>query len=401
MHQGMYKRHGDTAYFSGGALKALCMLLGLMLFCGSIGGVIVHQKLVSGDTEVALSRMALFKEKRMSFAGRELFEVSERKSRARLVKVLLSMQAHLRGEVALQARLRHSGVQLKQLLATHAESVKAMEHETNPYTHPDLLGVGLPLVKATAGFHAAVARVSDMAGRGLEQDAATARYRLGNATAQIMAELQSEAEQEAAEKAARGARARGADPLAAQWEKDAARQGKGGRARTGDERDVDSMIEAFEARLRAMRGPYLPAAKIEEGAALLARVHDEGTTDVALLERAFTRVVELMDEVGHAHDANLESQVFVEQFEELLHLSRFWPVRNEMMLHLQGWHAGKVTSTMLMLHIEKLIAADQLDVGWLDGGGSAAAQPAAKKKDDGAKAHAEAKIQEAVLGLGW
>ena len=40
-------------------------------------------------------------------------------------------------------------------------------------------------------------------------------------------------------------------------------------------------------------------------------------------------------------------------------------------------------------------------MGWLDGGGSAAAQPAAKEKDDGAKAHAEAKIQEAVLGLGW
>ena len=218
---------------------------------------------------------------------------------------------HLRGEVALQARLRHSGVQLKQLLATHAESVKAMAAETNPYTHPDLLGVGMPLVKATAGFHAAVERVSEMAGRGLAQDAATARYRLGNATAQIMAELQSEAEQEAAEKAARGARARGADPLAAQWEKDAARQGKG-RARTGDERDVDSMIEAFEARLRSMRGPYLAAAQIEEGAALLARVHDEGTTDVALLERAFTRVVELMDGVGRAHDGNLESQVFVE-----------------------------------------------------------------------------------------
>ena len=99
MHAGGFKRHGDTAYVSGGLLKATCLLLGLMAFCTGIGGLIIHTKLVSTDADVALSNVALFKEKRMSFVGRELFETSERKSRARLLKVLLMLQGHLRSEV--------------------------------------------------------------------------------------------------------------------------------------------------------------------------------------------------------------------------------------------------------------------------------------------------------------
>ena len=36
------------------------------------------------------------------------------------------------------------------------------------------------------------------------------------------------------------------------------------RKAPGAERDVDTMIEAFEQRLRDMAGPYLPAEKVAE-----------------------------------------------------------------------------------------------------------------------------------------
>ena len=138
---------------------------------------------------------------------------------------------------------------------------------------------------------------------------------------------------------------------------------------------------------------------------LVARVRDEATTDVALLEKAFVRIVEMMDAIGYAHDQNLESQRFIEQFEELLHESRFAPLREEVLLKLQGWHAGQITSTMLMLHMEKLISKDQLAVEWFQGKeeqespGSAGA--VSNKVEHQKKKDAEAKIQEAVLGLGW
>ena len=295
--------------------------------------------------------------------------------------------------------------QLDHLLLAHTHAVSGMTRELNPYTHPELLELSGPLTVQTESFHAEVDHIATMAAKGLEADVHTARYRLGNATAQIMEELQSEAEQEAEEKAAHLARSkdqgRGAQgDVVAAWE-GAAAKGKGRRA-TRDERDVDAIIEAFEAKIRTMRGPFLASAElIDEGQALVARVRDETTTDVALLEKAFVRIVEMMDAIGYVHDQNLESQRFVDQFEELLHESRFVPLREEVLLKLQGWHAGQITSTMLMLHMEKLISKDQLAVEWFQREDSGGAGTTADEDEREKKKDAEAKIQEAVLGLGW
>ena len=397
------------------AMRVCCMLFGLFSLCAAAAAVLIHNQLALRDTEVALGRVQLLKEKRMSFSTRLRFTNETRSAHARMFKVLLVMQRHLRQEAQAQSILRDAHDQLRKLTTQHQDRVKKLLAGLERTQDAKMAA---RLKNATASFQGPVAQIMRMVQRGLHNGDNQARKRLGRATQHILSDLKSAAEDEMAQEAEIHAMAQH-DAVVGSWDRQRRRK-SAKRPRSQDEADIEDMMLALEARLKRVDPAHLLDAKDAQHGEMLikqimtARSKDSGTSKrIALIAmRGMLSAANVALPVGADAPGTDAEDLILAKFEELVYNSRFATLRAPVLEMLAAWHSGDISTTKFLLSLEQLVekhdvsletllAAEQLDDGEAKASDNGADKvELATKQQKGLEREREA-AEHALLTTGW
>ena len=403
------------------AMRVCGMLFGLFALCATTAAVLIHNELALRDTEVALGSVRLLKEKRMSFEGRARYIDEMRGAHARMFKVLLVMQRHLRQEARAQSVLGDTHEQLRKLASQHQDRVKGLLAGMG---HMHDAKVTARLKNVTASFQEPVAQIMRMAQRGLRDGDKQARKRLGRATQHILNDLKSAAEDEMAQEAEIHGMAQH-DAVVGSWDRQR-RRNSAKRPRSQDEADIEDMMLALETRLKRVDPAHLlDAADAQHGEELIkqvaaARLMDTGASKPTAAENtAFIAMRGMLSAAnvalpGGANVPGSDAEDLVlTKFEELVYNSRFAILRAPVLKMLAAWHSGDISTIKFLLSLEQLVekhnvsietllAAEDLDGKAKASGGGVNKGATATEQQSGRESERERQAAEhALLTTGW